>query len=104
LLVIAPAQNKEQVESNLSATSTIPPALDLRFKYEGPVPFSYGFRPFFLGGAAWSVACIVLWIPQLMGEFFLRTVYSPLDRHIHEMLYGYVVAVIAGFLLTAIPN
>jgi uncharacterized protein involved in response to NO len=29
---------------------------------------------------------------------------SPLDWHIHEMLYGYVPATVAGFLLTAIPN
>ena len=34
----------------------------------------------------------------------MRTAYPPLDWHIHEMLYGYVAAVIAGFLLTAIPN
>ena len=65
---------------------------------------SYGFRPFFLGGAAWSAACIMLWIPQLTGELSLRTAYLPLDWHSHEMLYGYVAAVIAGFLLTAIPN
>ena len=65
---------------------------------------SYGFRPFFLGGAAWSAACIMLWIPQLTGELSLRTAYLPLDWHSHERLYGYVAAVIAGFLLTAIPN
>jgi len=82
----------------------MPPALERRLKYSGPALFSYGFRPFFLGGAAWSVACIVLWIPQLMGDLSLRTAYSPLDWHIHEMLYGYVAAVIAGFLLTAIPT
>ena len=61
-------------------------------------------RPFFLGGAAWSAACIMLWIPQLTGELSLRTAYLPLDWHSHERLYGYVAAVIAGFLLTAIPN
>ena len=73
-------------------------------KYAGPALFSYGFRPFFLGGAAWSVACIIFWIPLFMGELSLRTAYTPLDWHIHEMLYGYVAAVAAGFLLTAIPN
>ena len=87
-----------------SASSSMPPALERRLKYSGPALFSYGFRPFFLGGAAWSVACIVLWIPQFMGDLALRTAYPPLDWHIHEMLYGYVAAVIAGFLLTAIPN
>ena len=90
--------------SNQSATSSMPPALERRLKYAGPALFSYGFRPFFLGGAVWSVACIVLWIPQFLGELSLRTAYTPLDWHIHEMLYGYVAAVITGFLLTAIPN
>jgi uncharacterized protein involved in response to NO len=73
-------------------------------KYAGPALFSYGFRPFFLAGALWSAASIVLWIPQFIGELSIRTAYTPLDWHIHEMLYGYVAAVIAGFLLTAIPN
>jgi uncharacterized protein involved in response to NO len=82
----------------------MPTALERRLNYTGPALFSYGFRPFFLGGAVWSAACIVLWIPQFMGDFSLRTAYPPLDWHIHEMLYGYVAAVVAGFLLTAIPN
>lgn len=90
--------------SSRSESSSMPPALERRLRYTGPALFSYGFRPFFLGGAAWSVACIALWIPQFMGDFSLPTAYSPLDWHIHEMLYGYVAAVIAGFLLTAIPN
>ncbi len=90
--------------SSDSAFSSMPPALERRLNYTGPALFSYGFRPFFLGGAAWSVACIVLWIPQFMGDLLLRTAFPPLDWHIHEMLYGYVAAVIAGFLLTAIPN
>jgi uncharacterized protein involved in response to NO len=72
--------------------------------YAGPALFSYGFRPFFLGGAAWSAACIALWIPQFTGDLSLPTAYAPIDWHTHEMLYGYVAAVIAGFLLTAIPN
>lgn len=87
-----------------NSPSSMPPALERRRNYSGPALFSYGFRPFFLGGAGWSIACILLWIPQFVGEFSLRTAYSPLDWHIHEMLYGYVAAVIAGFLLTAIPN
>jgi uncharacterized protein involved in response to NO len=90
--------------SGNSASRAAPPALERRLNYAGWALFSYGFRPFFLGGAAWSAACIVLWIPQLTGELALRTAYPPLDWHIHEMLYGYVAAVIAGFLLTAIPN
>lgn len=94
--------------SNGSASSSaqrpVRPALERRLNYAGPALFAYGFRPFFLGGAVWSVACIVLWVPQFMGHLALRTAYTPLDWHIHEMLYGYVGAVVAGFLLTAVPN
>lgn len=81
-----------------------PAALRRRLDYVGPAIFSYGFRPFFLGGAIWAALSIMLWLPQYFGELALPTAFSPLDWHIHEMIYGYVAAVIAGFLLTAIPN
>ncbi len=83
---------------------SIPAALERRRNYAGPALFSYGFRPFFLGGAAWAAFGVLLWLPQYMGELSLPTHFGPLDWHIHEMLYGYVAAVVAGFLLTAIPN
>src|SRR5262245_54623054 len=83
---------------------SMPAALARRREYAGPALFSYGFRPFFLGGAAWAALCVLLWLPQYFGEITLPTALAPLDWHIHEMLYGYVAAVIAGFLLTAIPN
>jgi uncharacterized protein involved in response to NO len=72
--------------------------------YSGPTLFSYGFRPFFLAGSVWAAVAILVWIPQYFGEFILATALAPRDWHIHEMLYGYLAAVIAGFLLTAIPN
>lgn len=81
-----------------------PAALARRRNYAGPAIFSYGFRPFFLGGALWAALAIILWIPQLTGDLVLPGAVSPLHWHIHEMLYGYVAAVVAGFLLTAIPN
>jgi uncharacterized protein involved in response to NO len=84
--------------------SIIPPALQRRREYVGPTLFSYGFRPFFLGGALWAALGVLLWLPQYFGELSLPTAMSPLDWHIHEMLYGYVAAIAAGFLLTAIPN
>lgn len=83
---------------------TIPLALSRRRNYAGPAIFSYGFRPFFLAGAAWAALGILLWLPQYFGEIALPTAMGPLDWHVHEMIYGYVAAVIAGFLLTAVPN
>jgi uncharacterized protein involved in response to NO len=69
------------------------------------IPFLRGgFRPFFTGGAAWSLVALVLWIGALTGAIALPTQFDPLAWHRHEMLFGFVGAVIAGFLLTAIPN
>jgi uncharacterized protein involved in response to NO len=82
----------------------MPAALRRRREYTGPILFSYGFRPFFLGGALWAALGVLLWLPQYFGELSLPTAFSPLDWHIHEMLYGYVAAIVTGFLLTAIPN
>jgi uncharacterized protein involved in response to NO len=81
-----------------------PAALRRRLEYAGPAIFSYGFRPFFLGGAVWAALSVALWLPQYFGEMSLPTAFTPLDWHIHEMIYGYVAAALAGFLLTATPN
>ena len=63
-----------------------------------------GFRPFFLGGAVWAVVALTLWLGALAGQFGIPTAFDVLAWHRHEMLFGFVGAVIAGFLLTAIPN
>lgn len=63
-----------------------------------------GFRPFFLLAALWAAAAILLWLPVYSGSITLPAQISPLDWHIHEMLFGYAAGVIAGFLLTAIAN
>jgi uncharacterized protein involved in response to NO len=83
---------------------SMPAALHRRRDYTGPALFAYGFRPFFLAAALWAAFGILLWMPQYMGAFTLPTLFSALDWHVHEMLYGYVAAAVAGFLLTAIPN
>jgi len=66
--------------------------------------FRGGFRPFFLGGAAWALIAIALWICSRTGHITLPTAFDPLAWHRHEMLFGFVGAVIGGFLLTAVPN
>ncbi len=72
--------------------------------YRGMLVFSYGFRPFFLGGAIWAAAAMVLFTLMLHGTVQLPTAFSAIDWHIHELLYGYLPAIVAGFLLTAVPN
>lgn len=63
-----------------------------------------GFRPFFLLGAIQAAVAILVWLPLFYGELRLTTAFAPRDWHVHEMLYGYLPAVITGFLFTAIPN
>lgn len=72
--------------------------------YSGPALLSYGFRPFFLFGSLYAGMSILAWLPIFYGELQLSTAFSPRDWHIHEMLYGYLSAIITGFLLTAVPN
>jgi uncharacterized protein involved in response to NO len=63
-----------------------------------------GFRPFFLGGALWAVVALSAWLMVLAGQLIIPSAFDALAWHRHEMLFGFVGAVIAGFLLTAIPN
>jgi uncharacterized protein involved in response to NO len=72
--------------------------------YSGPTLLSYGFRPFFFFGAVYAGLAILIWMPFYLGEIKLATSFSPRDWHAHEMIYGYLPAIITGFLLTAIPN
>lgn len=72
--------------------------------YQGPVLFSYGFRPFFLLGSIYAGLAILVWLPVFMGQLSLVSAFIPRDWHVHEMLYGFLPAVITGFLFTAIPN
>ncbi len=72
--------------------------------YAGPALLSYGFRPFFLFGSLYAGAAILVWLPLFFGDLSLPTHLAPRDWHVHEMLYGFLPAVVAGFLLTAIPN
>ncbi len=75
-----------------------------RPRYSGPALFSYGFRPFFLMAGLFAVLVVPLWMAVWSGHITLSGPFSPMDWHIHEMLFGYTSAVIAGFLFTAIPN
>ncbi len=72
--------------------------------WSGPALFAYGFRPFFLAAAAWAVADLLLWLASLAHGLDLPTAMPPVAWHAHEMLFGFAMAAVAGFMLTAIPN
>ncbi len=70
----------------------------------GPAILSAGFRPFFLLSAIWAAVGIPLWLVVLAGELAVPTALAPIIWHVHEMVFGFAAATVAGFLLTAIPN
>lgn len=72
--------------------------------WQGPALLSFGFRPFFLFGALWAALAMALWVPALGGAITLPTHLDPVAWHAHAFLFGYLGAILAGFLLTAVPN
>jgi len=72
--------------------------------WSGPAVLSYGFRPMFLCAGIWAAVAMALWIAMIGGAVTLPTRFAPVDWHAHELLFGFLPAVIAGFLLTAVPN
>jgi len=67
--------------------------------------FNLGFRVFFLGAAAYSIVTILFWMGILAFNMSLPiSGLSTYQWHAHEMVFGYAMAVIAGFLLTAVKN
>jgi len=67
--------------------------------------FNLGFRIFFLGAGIFSIVSIFMWsaIFHFQLPLTIQTI-SIFQWHSHEMIYGYSIAVIAGFLLTAVKN
>lgn len=72
--------------------------------YRGSALLSFGFRPFFLFGALWAALAVAIWLPMLRGAVHVPTALSPIEWHVHELIFGFVPAIVAGFLLTAVPN
>lgn len=67
--------------------------------------FKLGFRPFFLFGPLFSIGALGYFILWMSGTISIwPSAWDALTWHRHEMLFGYAGAIIAGFLLTAVPN
>ncbi len=60
-----------------------------------------GFRPFYLCAAVFACLAVPLWVALFLGQITLNLTVAPVLWHAHEMLFGFAVAVIIGFLLTA---
>jgi uncharacterized protein involved in response to NO len=72
--------------------------------YAGPAIFAQGFRAFFFAAGCWAALGMALWILVWRGAIVLPTAFAPSIWHAHELVFGYGVAAVTGFLLTAIPN
>ncbi|MFQ5764285.1 MAG: NnrS family protein [Rhodospirillales bacterium] len=72
--------------------------------YPGPAVLAEGFRPFFLFAGLWALVALPLSVVTIQGRIELPSAFGAVSWHYHEMLFGFVAAAIAGFLLTAIPN
>lgn len=66
--------------------------------------FDIAFRPLFLGGSLFSLCAILIWAGLFSGHLQLEVFGGRLWWHTHEMLFGFVCAIIMGFLLTAVQN
>src|SRR5689334_22385014 len=66
--------------------------------------FAYGFRPFFLLAAFYAAFAIPVWLILMIDAGALPTALAPMQWHAHEMIFGFVLAGIMGFYLTAVPN
>ncbi|MBI4184602.1 MAG: NnrS family protein [Proteobacteria bacterium] len=71
---------------------------------EGFALFAYGFRPFFLVAGAYATLAMLVWIPVSLGDVALALPVPAPVWHGHEMVFGYALAVVTGFFLTAVPN
>jgi len=67
--------------------------------------WSRGFRPFFLAGAGFAAVAVAIWALWLYGRMpAAQPLGGMLAWHRHEMPFGFASAIVAGFLLTAVPN
>ena len=77
---------------------------DLKTEQKIPPLLRLGFRPFFLSSALFSVFAVTLWLLIYKGAIGLSPLGGGYWWHIHEMIFGFGGAIIAGFLLTAVQN
>lgn len=77
--------------------------LKLQGAQPGPAVLALGFRPFYLLASVFAALSVPLWALQFSGWLPRPYLAGPL-WHAHEMLFGFTLAVIVGFLFTAGRN
>ena len=84
----------------MSMTAT----MNARTEAGSPIWLRGGYRLLFGCGALWAVVVVTLWVGAFAGRWTLPTAMAPVAWHQHEMLFGYLGAVIGGFVSAAMPN
>jgi len=69
-----------------------------------PPILQYGFRPFFFLATLHAGLAVPVWLWMYFAGLEMPGPFPGLHWHVHEMLFGYLGAVLTGFILTAIPN
>ncbi|KJY85033.1 short-chain dehydrogenase [Vibrio galatheae] len=69
-----------------------------------PAVLRLGFRPFFLLGSIYAVVAIALWVWMFHSGQPAQLNVPALWWHVHEMVFGFAMAIVAGFVLTAVQN
>ncbi|HET9067416.1 MAG TPA: NnrS family protein [Amaricoccus sp.] len=79
--------------------------IDRRGRVRGaPAILSYSFRPFFLAGAAYAALTVPLWLWMFASGAAPKGPFAGPAWHAHEMIFGYLAAIVAGYVLTTVPN
>lgn len=78
--------------------------VDLAYEMNLRPLWRQAFRPFFLAGSIFSVIALIIWVGSLTGTIKFSPYGHLFFWHAHEMLFGFVGAIITGFLLTAVQN
>lgn len=79
-------------------------ASEFRYPRHAIAVFELGFRPFFSAAGLFAIIATLIWMALYVFSAQLPLATAPMFWHAHEMIYGYVMAVVAGFLLTAVVN
>jgi uncharacterized protein involved in response to NO len=83
------------------STSAVMPAQAAKRRF---ALFDYGFRPFFLLSGCYALLVVPIWLYRFAHAAAPFGALPAMYWHSHEMIYGFVMAAIAGFLLTAVPS
>src|SRR5262249_8211184 len=101
------AQNEKGISKKACSSRTMAqPRVTTSTQWRSPLlaVLSYGFRPFFRLGAAFAAIAIPIWLVMLGDGVMPAGPFQGMRWHAHEMIFGYLAAIIAGFALTAVPN